>query len=285
MRLIDFTCYLLTDDIFTGSEKKIGVFVEGSRYMLKFQKKDQLGLRNNHISEFLGSSIFSMLGVKAQETMLGTYNGEYVIACRVFTDEHSHFVPFNDVGESSWDQDTESMQYTYDDIMCLLKSNKKLTAVEETIDTFWDIFIIDGLLGNFDRHGSNWGFLKNDNRYSVAPVFDNGSCLYPRMTDELMMAKLIDSEEMTAEHIYRFPTSKILLDGKKSSYFDVISSLRFDECNRALLRIFPKIDLFSIDELIDSIDIISDIQKKFYKHMIRARYERILLYSYKRLIG
>ena len=34
---------------------------------------------------------------------------------------------------------------------------------------------MDALLGNFDRHGANWGFIKEDNKYTIAPIFDNGS--------------------------------------------------------------------------------------------------------------
>ena len=43
---------------------------------------------------------------------------------------------------------------------------------------------MDALLGNFDRHGANWGFIKEDNKYTIAPIFDNGSCLFPNLVDE-----------------------------------------------------------------------------------------------------
>jgi len=75
-----------------------------------------------------------------------------------FTSADEIFVPFNDVGDSSLDQDKERFQYSYSDIMDMLEANRKLTVVEETVDTFWDMFIMDAFLGNFDRHGSNWGF-------------------------------------------------------------------------------------------------------------------------------
>ena len=46
------------------------------------------------------------------------------------------------------------------------------------------MYIVDAFLGNFDRHGANWGFLKKNNKYSLAPIFDNGSSLFPQMIDE-----------------------------------------------------------------------------------------------------
>jgi hypothetical protein len=125
--------------------------------MLKFQKKTAFGVRNNHVSEYLGSHIFGLLGFTAQETYLGYYKGEQVVACKDFNRNGEQFVPFNDVGESTLDQDKETYQYEYSDIMKMLRDNSKLTNVYETISMFWQIYIVDALRGNFDRHGANWG--------------------------------------------------------------------------------------------------------------------------------
>ena len=53
---------------------------------------------------------------------------------------------------------------------------------------------MDALLGNFDRHGANWGFIKEDNKYTIAPIFDNGSCLFPNLVDEEEMKEIMKSE-------------------------------------------------------------------------------------------
>lgn len=53
------------------------------------------------------------------------------------------------------------------------------------------MYIVDALLGNFDRHGANWGFLKKNNKYSLAPIFNNGSSLFPQMIDENEMKLII----------------------------------------------------------------------------------------------
>lgn len=81
------------------------------------------------------------------------------MACKDFIEPGVQFVPFNDVGESTLDQDKERYQYSYEDIMKMLEDNSKLTQVQETISSFWEIYIVDALLGNLDRHGSNWGFI------------------------------------------------------------------------------------------------------------------------------
>ena len=57
------------------------------------------------------------------------------------------------------------------------------------------------------HYGSNWGFIKNNNKYKLAPIFDNGSCLYPQMIDENIMYEIMNSEQETNKRIYEFPTS------------------------------------------------------------------------------
>ena len=193
-------------------------------------------------------------------------------------------VHFNGVGESSLEEDKEMYQYSYEDIQRMLIENKKSTNVQETVDRFWDMFIVDAFNGNFDRHGGNWGFIKKDNKYRIAPVYDNGSSMYPKLNTDERINDVLCSEEEINERIYKFPTSHVKIDGKKSSYYEVINSLQFEECNNALLRIFPKINFNEIDKLIDSIECINDLRKQFYKRMYRERYEKILKLAYEKLV-
>lgn len=280
---MDYSTYEISNINYGGSERKIGIKIENEYYMIKFQKKTAFGKRNNHISEYLGSQIFNLLGVTAQETILGTFKDENVVVCKDFNIDGYQFVPFNDVGESTIEEDKEKYQYSYEDIMSLLLLNKKITNVEEVVSSFWKIYIIDALLGNFDRHGNNWGFLKKNNKYEMAPVFDNGSCLFPNMTNEDEMIYIMNSKEETDKRIYSFPTSQIKLNGKKSSYYDVINSLIYKECNEALIKIFKRINIKDIFNLIDDIKSISEVHKSFYKYMLNERYEKIIKESYNKL--
>lgn len=278
----DFSNYPLSNIRYGGSERKLGILINGEPYMLKFQKITQFGKRNNHLSEYLGSHIFELLGINVHQTYLGSYKNEAVVACKDFVCNGFEFVPFNDVGESTIETDKEKYQYSYNDIILLLEKNKKITSIEETVSIFFDMFIVDALIGNFDRHGANWGFLKKDNKYSLAPIFDNGSSLFPQLVNEDEMKLILSDENELNERVYKFPTSQIKLNDKKSSYFEVISLLKFDEINKSLLNIYPKIDLNKINSLIDSLNI-SNIHKQFYKRMIEERFNKIIKYSYEKL--
>lgn len=79
------------------------------------------------------------------------------------------------------------------------------------------------------------------------------------------------------------PLSGIKLNNHKINYFDFISSLQNEDCNQALKRILPKIDMQKINAVVDNTPFISDIQKQFYKTMVLQRKERILDFSYQLL--
>ena len=273
------------DRYYSGAERKKSILINEKPYLIKFQKNSREGLRFNHVSEYLGSHIFTLLGIETQETFLGTYKGENVVVIQDFLEEDEVFVPFNGVGDSSLEQDKEKYQYSYEDIITMLQENVKLTDVEQTVNLFWDMFVIDAFIANFDRHGSNWGFIKKNNRYRLSPVFDNGSSLFPQLNTDEKIETVLRNQEEIDRRIYKFPTSEVKYKGKKSSYYEIISSLAFEECNHALVRIVERTDFDKINKLIESVENISEQRKKFYKIILQQRYEKILLKSYHELMA
>lgn len=103
---------------------------------------------------------------------------------------------------------------------------------------FWDMFIVDALLGNFDRHNGNWGVLVDEERQTaeIAPIYDCGSCLYPQLGIQEMRAALNDESEIN-KRIYEYPTSAIMDGRAKISYPRFIASLQNEDCNQAMERI------------------------------------------------
>lgn len=77
---IDFTnCRVVLGKAYNGANgKKIAVEYNGTLYMLKFppsgkNKPTELSYTNSCFSEHVASSIFNLIGVKAHETVLGTF--------------------------------------------------------------------------------------------------------------------------------------------------------------------------------------------------------------------
>lgn len=283
--MIDFTDMPTRKKAYAGANGgKIAIVYEGEQYMLKFpphpKKNKELSYANSCISEYLGSHIFEIIGIPVQETILGTYkvNGKekVVVACKDFTSHETVIQDFASLKNTLIDSGHSGYGTELSEILEAIEEQSSVDP-QELKRRFWDMFIVDALIGNWDRHNGNWGFLYNSrtDEISIAPVYDCGSCLYPQADESIMKKTLEDSAEMDFR-VFEIPLSGIRQDGEKIRYFDFISSLKNKECNAALKRIMPKIDMNRINALIDETPFITELQKTFYKTMLIVRKEKIL---------
>lgn len=292
--MIDFTNCEINKFKYYGGKNggKICVKYNGEDYMLKFPGVKENSLEkaysNSCISEYISCKIINSLGYNAQETLLGTYkinnNEKIVVACKDFTKGNKVLKQFAELKNSIVESSQNGYGTEISEVLETIEEQKVFDA-KELNDYFWDLFIIDALLGNFDRHNGNWGFLINEEleQIELSPIYDCASCLYPQLTDDMIGDIINNIEEMEAR-VFVFPNSALKNNDKKINYYNYISSLENDECNKALLRIFPKIHLDIINNIIDNTPYISDIRKEFYKNIIRLRYEKILKINYEKLI-
>lgn len=289
--MIDFTnCPRLFDKAYSGANgKKIAVEYNGNAYMLKFPpsgdgKPTELSYTNSCISEHIASSIFNLLGIKAQETMLGTFSvnskQKIVCACLDFTANGKQFYDFCSIKNTVLDSDSNGSGTELEDI---LEAIEKQQYVDPILlkEHFWNMFVADALLGNFDRHNGNWGFLYDPHEKirEIAPIYDCGSCLLPQADDSVMQAVLNDKEALNLR-IYRFPTSAIKLHGNKINYYDFLSSAEYEDCAQAVKRIYERINMDDIRAFIDDVPYISDLQKEFFKEYISSRLDLIIRPAY-----
>ena len=291
--MLDFTTLPRRNKSYAGANgSKIAVVYEGDLYMLKFpgaaRLNRDLSYANGCISEYLGSHVFELAGIPAQKTLLGTYtlNGKekIVVACKDFTATGLVLQDFTSMKNTVLDSDSNGTGTELNDITEAIETQ---TMIDPAVLTrhFWDMFIVDALIGNWDRHNGNWGFLYNTitDEVRLAPIFDCGSCLFPQADESIMRAVLDDPAEKELR-IFERPLSAIRQDGQKINYFDFISSLKHPACNAALKRIAPKLRQQDLRELVDGTPFISDLQKEFYRTMLFERKERILDYALDKLL-
>lgn len=277
--MIDFTNAIEEFNSYKGSEKKKTLIYNNKKYLVKFpdpirEKNKNISYINNAFSEYVGSNIFKIVGFKTQNTILGKYeyNGKekIVCACEDFTDNENILYEFENLALST--NPDKKIDTELKDIIEVIETNKMIN-IEETKKKFWDMFIMDSLIGNTDRHNGNWGFLINaeTKKAEFSPIYDCGSCLNPILEDE-QIEKMNKTElKNLAINCY----SCIKEDGKKINYFTFIKQSKNVECNNAIKRIFPYINMNKIAEFIDNIECISNIRKKFYKEILEKRYNII----------
>ena len=242
---------------------------------------------NSCFSVYLGCQIFEIAGIPVQKTLLGTFtvNGteKIVVACGDFTRPGLVLQDFASLKNQIIDSERNGYGTELSDILHTITAQTAIDAAQ-LLDRFWDMFIVDALIGNWDRHNGNWGFLYDavSDAIELAPVYDCGSCLYPQADDEIMRSVLTNQGDRDYR-IYEIPTSAITLEGKKIRYFDFISSLREEGCSRALRRIVPRIDMGKIGKLIYDTPFLSDLQRQFYLTMLAERKAKILDFALEKL--
>ena len=285
MSVIDFTELKKRKKTYAGANgNKISVIYEGEQYMLKFPPQAKLNkgmsYSNSCFSEYLGCQIYESVGIPVQKTLMGVYTvkgkQKIVVACGDFTEPGVSLQDFASLKNRMIDSERQGYGTELIDILQTI-DEQTLVDRDSLLERFWDMFIVDAFIGNWDRHNGNWGFLYDDrtDEMTLAPVYDCGSCLYPQADEQIMEAVLSDPGERN-HRIYNIPLSAIMQDGKKIKYFDYISSLQNEDCNRALKRVVPRIDMEKIKEIIDHTPFISDLQKKFYLTMLTERKTHIL---------
>lgn len=292
MGVIDFTDLKKRKKTYAGANgNKISVIYEGEQYMLKFPPQAKLNkgtsYSNSCFSEYLGCQIYESIGIPVQKTLMGVYTvkgkQKIVVACGDFTEPGVSLQDFASLKNRMIDSERQGYGTELRDILQTI-DEQTLVDRDSLLERFWDMFIVDAFIGNWDRHNGNWGFLYDDrtDEMTLAPVYDCGSCLYPQADKKIMEAVLSDPGERN-HRIYNIPLSAIMQEGKKIKYFDYISSMQNEDCNRALKRIVPRIDMGKIKGIIDYTPFISDLQKDFYLTMLIERKKRILDFSIEKL--
>lgn len=294
MKGIDFTGLPQKNKSYGGANgSKLCVVYDNEDYMLKFPsasiKNDEMSYANGCISEYIGCHIFESVGIDVQKTLLGTYRisdskEKIVVACKDFTKPGTVLADFASLKNKIIDSPRGGYGTELSDVQNTIENQTSIDPVELN-KHFWNVFIVDALIGNWDRHNGNWGFLYDqvNDKMTLAPIYDCGSSLYPQADEKIMRTVLENRDELNLR-IYSIPTSALMINGKRIRYFDYINSLENKDCNDALKRIFPKIDLKKIKSIVNETPYITELHKNFINTMLENRYNIILKAPYQSIL-
>ncbi|GHU75889.1 hypothetical protein FACS1894188_07550 [Clostridia bacterium] len=182
---------------FGGSEKKSAVLYAGAVYMLKYPDpirakkfKDIISYKNNQFSEHIGSSVFALCGIESQKTILGYYTDaekktKIVVGYEDFTQNGENLYEISKLANAVAPNEPQ-LDTTIENVNRIIDETKLIKNKKAIKDGFWDMFTIDALIGNKDRHFGNWGILEKDGYITLAPVYDCGSSLSALTDDEIL---------------------------------------------------------------------------------------------------
>ena len=188
------------------------------------KKNKNMSYSNSTISEYIGSNIYKIIGIPVQETILGEYKvkdkTKIVVACKDFTKPGTIIQDFASLKNTMIDSDENGYGTELKTILETIDSQKVVDQVELK-NRFWDMFIVDALIGNMDRHNGNWGFLYDTltDEVAIAPVYDCGSSLYPQADNKIMEKVLSDKLGVNLGYVYENIAAQILAANGHALYY------------------------------------------------------------------
>lgn len=291
-----------------GGSKR-GIIIDGERWFLKYPKStksmDVIGLSysTTPLSEYIGSHIYQSIGLETHETKLGIANNKVVVACKDFLDTNEIIIDYNSI-KNEYDEGVEKAienlsssssidsNNDIEEVFLIMDKNPYFKLYPELKQRFWDMFVIDAFINNNDRNEGNWGLVlnKDTQELRISPVFDNGAAFNNKSSDERLHSIYID-EFKFKQSVYENTVSIYQKDEKRINPLKFIKSMNNDECNKAILRIIPNINLNDIKNIFDEIpeeynglSVLSNIQKQFYLKTLQYKYDNILLPTYNKLL-
>ena len=291
-----------------GGSKR-GIIMNGERWFLKYPKStksmgvDGLSYSTTPISEYLGSHIYESIGLDVHKTKLGYANGKIVVACKDFLDSNEVIIDYNMI-KNEYDENiekaTEQLSLSSDinlnndleEILLIMEQNSYFKSIPELKMRFWDMFVIDAFISNNDRNEGNWGLIlnKDTNDLRLSPVFDNGASFYNKSSDDKLLSIYADDFRFK-QSVYDSVISVYKFDGKVINPLKYIETMDNDDCNKAILRIVPKINIDTIISIFDEVPeeynglpVLSKIQKEYYLKALKYRYDNVLVPVYNKLL-
>ena len=243
------------------------------------------------LSEYLGSQIYESINIETHKTILGISDNKLVVACKDFLNSTETIINYNSI-KNEYDENIEkeiekissksspNNNDNLEEIQIIMENNLYFKKDPLLKLRFWDMFIIDALIGNHDRNEGNWGIIldKQTGKTRLTPVFDNGAAFNNKSSEE-KIEDIMKNESKFIQTAYESSTSIFRENDKKINPLKYIESCKNNDCNEALIRTFSNINLdkikniiISIPESYENIKITSKIQKEYYSKLIEFRY-------------
>lgn len=268
--------------IYDGSERKFGITYNNTDFIVKFSK-EPLGA----YSEYITSKFIRSIGVDCHNVALGMYNNEICVVLQDFTQGIGlHLHSYESINDSNINSSIEKGEYTYDDVISSIKAIKFMSENDKRLAqiAFWDMFICDAISGNRDRHWGNWGYLKGQGIYKPAPIYDNGSSLFPNVLK--VFIEYLDKDtrkKFLYDRIYTFPASLFMIKKPdrpyRTNYAKMLSDLRFNTIMANEVYKFRNIGWITVFENMKNIVNPLNIDiflKRFYIEIVTMRYRCIV---------
>ncbi|EYE87163.1 protein kinase [Fervidicella metallireducens AeB] len=270
----DFSNWIEYEGASEGSGRSEKIWLvnpeNGEVGLFKFTKSSNT---TEHVSEKIASELAILIGIECMKVDLGIFNSRIgSLSYKINKDDEiliegiqliNKYFPNYD--ENSLYDNVKDEYYSLDMIM---KSLKDYNLQYE----FLKIPIFDYLIGNTDRHHSNWAIIQKDKNVKLSPLYDNGSSLCCYINEDKIDGYLGNDKMKFESILINKSTSRIRIDKKTrkepkhKEVLEFIKNNYYNEVIDFIQTINTNVNEKNIDILLENyVGIISDKRIKLIK--------------------
>lgn len=278
----------------SGASEKIWLInpETNEKGLFKFPKvkdKEKGIITGEYWAEKLATEIGKLIDVECARVDIGTYKGRIgSMSYNIIKigDEFIEGINYIQTKYPYYQKEQLFDEYSGEKYTVQMIKNS-LSEDMSLLEDIFNMIIFDALIGNSDRHHSNWGILFEYNHnslcpnYKLAPLYDNGSSLCSYINEDDIENILTD--KLRFESVINTKSKSTIgwNETRPIRHFELIQLIRenyYNETVDIIKRIKQKINEGNIKEILGKFDntIISQNMKKLIEIFILERKSRIL---------
>mgnify|MGYP002543742891 CR=1 FL=1 len=278
----------------SGASEKIWLInpETNEKALFKFPKvkdKEKGIITGEYWAEKLATEIGKLIDVECARVDIGTYKGRIgSMSYNIIKigDEFIEGINYIQTKYPYYQKEQLFDEYSGEKYTVQMIKNS-LSEDMSLLEDIFNMIIFDALIGNSDRHHSNWGILFEYNHnslspnYKLAPLYDNGSSLCSYINEDDI--ENIFTDKLRFESVINTKSKSTIgwNETRPIRHFELIQLIRenyYNETVDIIKRIKQKINEGNIKEILGKFDntIISPNMKKLIEIFILERKSRII---------